>query len=58
MFCVGWITAGYLAELSIGFAGVACLAIIFGVTTHSRRRRIWRAVVGLLALHGMSILDS
>jgi len=51
MFCVGWITAGYLTELSMGFAGVASLAIIFGVTTHSRRRRIWSAVAVLIAIH-------
>ncbi|KAJ3489031.1 hypothetical protein NLI96_g2432 [Meripilus lineatus] len=51
LFCVAWTTAGYFSQLSLGFAGVACLAIIFGVTTHSRRRRIWRAVAGLVWLH-------
>ncbi|KAI0793212.1 hypothetical protein C8Q75DRAFT_749328 [Abortiporus biennis] len=51
LFCVEWTTAGYLTELSAGFGVVACLAIIFGVTTHSRRRRIWRAVAALVALH-------
>lgn len=53
MFCIAWTTAGYFAGLSIGFAAMACLAIIFGVTTHSRRRRIWRAVAVFVALHGM-----
>lgn len=52
MFCIAWTTAGYFAGLSMGFAGMACLAIIFGVTTHSRRRRIWTAVAGFVALHG------
>ncbi|CAL1707161.1 unnamed protein product [Somion occarium] len=58
MFCVAWTTAGYFTELSIGFAVVACLAIIFGVSTHSRRRRIWRAVAGFVALHAASQLTT
>lgn len=47
-FCGAWISAGYIDELAIGFASVSLVAILFGVTTHSRRRRIWRAVFGLL----------
>lgn len=50
--CVMWSTAGYLSELSAGFGVVACVAILFGVSTHSRRRRIWRAVAWLVAFHG------
>ncbi|GBE81175.1 hypothetical protein SCP_0309020 [Sparassis crispa] len=50
-FCMTWSTASYLSVLGAGFAVVSCLAILFGVSTHSRRRRIWRAVAGLTALH-------
>ncbi|KAF9812555.1 hypothetical protein IEO21_06145 [Rhodonia placenta] len=50
-FCMVWSTAGYFTELGVGFGVVACLALLFGVSTHSRRRRIWRAVAGLTALH-------
>jgi hypothetical protein len=52
-FCILWTTAGYLAELGAGFAAVSLLALVFGVTTHSRRRRIWWAVATLVALHGV-----
>ncbi|KAI0949299.1 hypothetical protein AcW1_008953 [Taiwanofungus camphoratus] len=51
VFCMVWSTAGYFSELGAGCAVVACLALLFGVSTHSRRRRIWRAVAGLTALH-------
>ncbi len=51
-FCVMWTTAGYLSELATGFGAVSTLAIVFGVTTHSRRRRIWKTIAGLVALHG------
>ena len=51
-FCVEWTTAGYLSELATGFGAVSTLAIVFGVTTHSRRRRIWKMVAALVALHG------
>ncbi|KAF9474226.1 hypothetical protein BDN70DRAFT_908611 [Pholiota conissans] len=53
-FCAAWITAGYLDELAIGFAAVSLVAILFGVSTHSRRRRIWRAVAGLVLLMAIS----
>jgi len=52
-FCTLWSTAGYATELAIGFGALACLALIFGVSTHSRRRRIWRAVAGLVAFHAI-----
>ena len=51
-FCGAWISAGYIDELAIGFASVSLIAILFGVSTHSRRRRIWRAVFGLLLFQG------
>ncbi|TFK91605.1 hypothetical protein K466DRAFT_482456 [Polyporus arcularius HHB13444] len=53
-FCMIWSTAGYFGELGIGFAVVACLAILFGVTTHSRRRRIWKSASVLVVLHVLS----
>jgi len=52
-FCTLWSTAGYATELAIGFGALACLALIFGVSTHSRRRRIWRAVVWLVVFHAI-----
>jgi len=53
VFCTLWSTAAYATGLGIGFGASACLAIIFGVSTHSRRRRIWSAVAGLLAFHAI-----
>ncbi|KAI0644685.1 hypothetical protein C8Q79DRAFT_1011703 [Trametes meyenii] len=53
-FCVVWGTASYFGELGIGFAVVAALAIMFGVSTHSRRRRIWKVASVLVALHVLS----
>ncbi|KAH9859051.1 hypothetical protein C2E23DRAFT_855716 [Lenzites betulinus] len=53
-FCMVWGTASYFVNLGIGFAIVACLAIGFGVSTHSRRRRIWKSVSVLVALHVLS----
>lgn len=55
-FCIQWTTAGYFAELAVGFAAVSCLALVFGVTTHSRRRRIWRAVAALVGLHAAALI--
>ncbi|KZV63801.1 hypothetical protein PENSPDRAFT_691306 [Peniophora sp. CONT] len=49
-FCVSWATASYIYEIGLGFNVLALLAIIFGVSTHSRRRRIWKAVAGLVGL--------
>lgn len=51
-FCTLWYTAGYVSYLALGFGAVACLAIVFGVSTHSRRKRIWKVVAALIALHG------
>lgn len=51
-FCTLWSTAGYISYLAIGFGAVACTAIAFGVSTHSRRKRIWKVVAALIALHG------
>ena len=51
-FCMIWSTSRYFGELGIGFAVVACLAILFGVTTHSRRRRIWKTASALVVFHG------
>jgi len=34
----------------VGFGALSLMAILFGVSTHSRRRRIWRAVAGLVML--------
>ena len=53
-FCVAFTSARYCTELGIGFAALALVALLIGVSTHSRRRRIWRAVAGLVALNGMS----
>ncbi|KAF8200820.1 hypothetical protein BJ912DRAFT_583647 [Pholiota molesta] len=57
-FCAAWVTAGYLDEIAIGFAAVSLIAILFGVSTHSRRRRIWRAVAGLVLLTAVSQITS
>jgi len=50
-FCTAFTSARYATELGIGFASVALVALLIGVSTHSRRQRIWRAVAGLVALH-------
>lgn len=51
-FCSAWISASFFDELAIWCAAASLVAILFGVSTHSRRRRIWRAVAGLVFLHG------
>jgi len=43
---------GYFVELAMGFGALSLLSILVGVSTGSRRRRIWRAVAGLVLLHG------
>ncbi|KAA1475206.1 hypothetical protein DENSPDRAFT_841948 [Dentipellis sp. KUC8613] len=55
-FCTAWSSAGYLAEMSIIFGAVALLSLIFGVSTHSRRRRIWKAVAVLVTAHAAFIM--
>lgn len=57
-FCTLWWTAGYSAELSVVFGTAAALGLVVGVTTGSRRRRVWRAVAILVALHGMALFHS
>jgi hypothetical protein len=52
LFCVGWTTAGYMAHLAVGYGTMALLALLIGVSTHSRRRRVWKAVAGLVTLNG------
>jgi len=47
-FCTEWSTAAYLSEIALWFTGLTVLAIMFGVSTHSRRRRIWKAVAGFI----------
>jgi|SRR5712672_2559385 len=51
-FCVEWTSAGYSAQLGVGFGAIALLALLIGVSTHSRRRRVWKAVAGLVTLNG------
>ncbi|KAK7045603.1 hypothetical protein VNI00_007436 [Paramarasmius palmivorus] len=52
-FCTAWVTAGYASELGIGFAALSLFAILVGVSTGSRRRRIWKAVATLVFLHAV-----
>jgi len=47
-FCAEWTSAGYVDQVAIGFGAVSLLAILFGVTTGSRRRRIWGVVSWLV----------
>ena len=54
LFCAEWTSAGYSAQLGIGFGILALIALLFGVSTHSRRRRVWIAVAGLITLNGTS----
>lgn len=49
-FCLAWTSAAFLNEIALGFGPISLLAILFGVSTHSRRRRIWTAVAGLVLL--------
>ncbi|TRM70076.1 hypothetical protein BD626DRAFT_476233 [Schizophyllum amplum] len=49
-FCAAWTSAGYLAELAIGFGCITLFAILVGASSGSRRRRVWRAVSGLILL--------
>ncbi|KIJ68161.1 hypothetical protein HYDPIDRAFT_37724 [Hydnomerulius pinastri MD-312] len=53
IFCAAWVSAQYFTELGIGFAAMALVALLIGVSTHSRRRRVWRAVAGLVLLHAV-----
>lgn len=51
-FCTLWSTASYFSYLAIGFGAVTCAAIVFGVSTHSRRKRIWKVLAATIAFHG------
>ncbi|KAJ7096317.1 hypothetical protein C8R44DRAFT_374235 [Mycena epipterygia] len=55
-FCAAWTSAGYMVELAIGFGALSLVSIVIGLSTHSRRRRIWRAVAGLVILHSLLLL--
>lgn len=57
-FCAAWTSAGYLDQIAIGFASISLVAILFGVSTHSRRRRIWRAVAVLVFLQAVCQIAS
>jgi hypothetical protein len=52
LICAEWTSAGYLEHLAVGFGFIALLALLIGVSTHSRRRRVWKAVAGLVTLNG------
>lgn len=54
--CAEWVSAQYFTELGIGFSAMALVALLIGVSTHSRRRRVWRAVAGLVLLHGTQLV--
>ncbi|KAH8827974.1 hypothetical protein DL96DRAFT_1601112 [Flagelloscypha sp. PMI_526] len=49
-FCTAWTSAGYFVEVAIGFAALCLISNAFGISTGSRRRRIWKAVAGLIFL--------
>lgn len=53
LFCAEWTSAGYSAQLGIGFGVLALVTLLFGVSTHSRRRRVWIAVAGLITLNAL-----
>jgi hypothetical protein len=48
-FCATWTGAAYIEYVSVGFAAVALASVLFGVSTRSRRMRIWKALAGLAA---------
>lgn len=54
LVCAAWTSAQYFSELGCWCAGAALVALLFGVSTHSRRQRVWRAVAGLVLMHGAS----
>lgn len=55
-FCAAWTSARYVSEIGVGFVVMALVALIIGVSTHSRRRRVWRAVAGLVILQSSFFL--
>ncbi|KAG6874465.1 hypothetical protein C0995_010375 [Termitomyces sp. Mi166 len=52
-FCAAWTSARYFVELAAWSAAASLCAIAFGVSTHSRRRRIWRVAAGLILLQDL-----
>ncbi|KAG2015551.1 hypothetical protein CC2G_008812 [Coprinopsis cinerea AmutBmut pab1-1] len=46
-FCAVWTGAAYVDYVSVGFGALALLSILFGMSTRSRRMRVWRALAGL-----------
>jgi hypothetical protein len=50
--CAAWSSAYYLDQIALGIGALALVTVLFGVTTHSRRRRIWKTVAGLVFLAG------
>ncbi|KAF7315654.1 hypothetical protein MIND_00080900 [Mycena indigotica] len=57
-FCAMWASARYATEVAIGFGALALVAIAIGVSTHSRRRRIWKAAAGLVTIHALLALTA
>ncbi|KAN0111367.1 hypothetical protein V8E52_008642 [Russula decolorans] len=53
LFCVEWTSAGYLAHMALGFSVMALFSLLIGVSTHSRRRRVWKAVAGLVTFNAL-----
>jgi hypothetical protein len=41
-----------LAQIAVGFSAMALFSLLIGVSTHSRRRRVWKAVAGLVTFNG------
>lgn len=55
-FCATWTGAAYVDYVGIGFAVVALASVLFGVSTRSRRMRIWKALAGLAAAQSASAI--
>lgn len=54
--CNAWTSTYYLDQIAIGIGAVALVAVLFGVITHSTRRRMWKTVAGLVFLVGKHVL--
>ncbi|KAJ6499295.1 hypothetical protein C8R45DRAFT_981885 [Mycena sanguinolenta] len=52
-FCAAWTSAGYAVEIAIGFGALSLVAILVGVSTSARRRRVWRVVAGFVVLQSL-----
>ncbi|EAU91657.1 hypothetical protein CC1G_09339 [Coprinopsis cinerea okayama7 len=53
-FCAVWTGAAYVDYVSVGFGALALLSILFGMSTRSRRMRVWRALAGLAMMQTLS----